>query len=464
MNTNLVSIVKGIAAGYGEAVLADPQRFKAFFSDLAKEEPKPLRIAFGRCIEAGAYTALKTASDRSERGERKTAIAQRVRDEHGLDVALCGEALDILEAALYGTAQTTPPPGAVLAANSAPAVSSAKKKPPIAALIVVAAVVAMVLIGFFYEQSASNNQQSASNSMVFIQGGTFTMGSPPSEAGRDSDEDQHSVTMSSFYMSKYEVTVGDFRRFVNATGYKTTAETSGGGLVLSGGKLVQKSDASWQNPYFSQNDNHPVVLVSWYDAVEYCNWRSQQEGLSPAYIIDKSRKDPNNRNIEQESRWEDGKWVAIGDTLKWTVRWNPSAKGYRLPTEAEWEYACRAGTTTRYWSGNDETSLGGKANVADQTSKEKYNWASIVNIRDGYTETAPVGSFSPNPWGLYDMHGNVWEWCWDWYGSYTSGIQTNPEGPYAGAGRVLRGGSGWAAAGRAPWLSAGAPKFVAVQA
>jgi ribosomal protein L40E len=107
MNTNLLNIVKQIITGYGEAVLADPQRLKAFFSDFAKEEPKPLRIAFGRCIEAKAYEALKTAPDAAERAERKAIIAQRMRDEHGLDTALCGEALDILDAALYGTSKIT---------------------------------------------------------------------------------------------------------------------------------------------------------------------------------------------------------------------------------------------------------------------------------------------------------------------------------------------------------------------
>jgi hypothetical protein len=101
VNTSFLSIVKRIITGYGEGILADPQRLKAFFSDLAKDEPKPLRIAFGRCIEAGAYTALKNTPDQSERVERKYAIAQRLRDEYGLDPDLCAEALDILEAALF---------------------------------------------------------------------------------------------------------------------------------------------------------------------------------------------------------------------------------------------------------------------------------------------------------------------------------------------------------------------------
>jgi hypothetical protein len=104
MNTTLVHIVKQIIAANGETILEDPARLKAFFSDLAKDEPKPLRLAFGRSLEAGAYIALKTAPDAAERAVRKAAIAQRLRDEHGLDIALCGEALDILEAVLCGEA------------------------------------------------------------------------------------------------------------------------------------------------------------------------------------------------------------------------------------------------------------------------------------------------------------------------------------------------------------------------
>jgi hypothetical protein len=107
MNTSFLAIVKRISSEYGEAVLADPQRLKAFFSDLAKDEPKPLRIAFDRCIEAGAYTALKTAPDTTERAERKGLIVQKVHEEHGLDMGLCSEALDILEAALFADRKET---------------------------------------------------------------------------------------------------------------------------------------------------------------------------------------------------------------------------------------------------------------------------------------------------------------------------------------------------------------------
>jgi formylglycine-generating enzyme required for sulfatase activity len=197
---------------------------------------------------------------------------------------------------------------------------------------------------------------------------------------------------------------------VNATGYKTTAETSGGGYVWTSNDWETKADASWKNPYFSQQDNQPVVLVSWYDAVNYCNWRSQQESLTLAY------------------------------TIKGTdVKMNSGAKGYRLPTEAEWEYACRAGTTTPFSTGNNITT-----NQANYDGNYPYNG----NAEGVYREkTTPVGSFAANAWGLHDMHGNVWEWCWDWYDDYDSAAQTDPMGASSGSSRVLRGGS-WYGSGQ----------------
>jgi formylglycine-generating enzyme required for sulfatase activity len=214
--------------------------------------------------------------------------------------------------------------------------------------------------------------------MVSIPGGTFTMGSPDTEDGRDGDEGpRHSVTVSGFSMGRYEVTRAEYRAVMG------------------------------RNPSHFSGDNLPVGLVSWYDAIAYCNALSIREGLTPAYTID-NRSDPNN--------------TSSTDDLKWTVTWNREANGYRLPTEAEWEYACRAGTSTPYYTGNNITT--------SQANYEEY-WGQ---------EPTPVGSFAPNPWGLYDMHGNVAEWCWDWYGSYSSDSQTDPDGPSTGAGRVGRGG------------------------
>jgi formylglycine-generating enzyme required for sulfatase activity len=205
--------------------------------------------------------------------------------------------------------------------------------------------------------------------MVRIQGGTFMMGSPSSEVGHDDDEVQHQVTVSSFYMGKYEVTQKEYQALMGT------------------------------NPSNFKGDNLPVESVTWYDAVNYCNARSRSEGLAPAYTVS---------GID--------------------VTWNRSANGYRLPTEAEWEYACRAGTTTPYSSGS---------------SVDVAGWY----ISNSGNTNHPVGAKQANGWGLYDMHGNVYEWCWDWYGYYPGGAQNNPGGAVSGASRVNRGGS-WISYGR----------------
>jgi formylglycine-generating enzyme required for sulfatase activity len=234
--------------------------------------------------------------------------------------------------------------------------------------------------------------------MVRINAGTFTMGSPDNEPERITGEGpQHQVTVSSFYMGKYEVTQKEYQELmgVNPTSYP-------------------------------HGDNLPVTGVSWYDAIDYCNALSRKEGLTPAYTMDKNRIDPTNTSIGDDRR-------GINDDPKWLVTWNRNANGYRLPTEAEWEYACRAGTTTPFNTGNNITT-----DQANYNGYRPYN----KNVMGQYRQdTIPVGSLAPNPWGLYDMHGNVEEWCWDWWGSYPSGAQTDPVGAASGGARVVRGGS-----------------------
>jgi formylglycine-generating enzyme required for sulfatase activity len=168
-----------------------------------------------------------------------------------------------------------------------------------------------------------------------------------------------------------------------------------------------------------------VINVSWYDAIEYCNWLSEQHGLTPYYAIDKTRKDANNKNDE--------------DKLKWTVTPASKANGYRLPTEAEWEYAAReGGKEVRF--GHGKSAIDPKE-INFNASKDYKKDYSVVGEYRG--KTVPVGSLnSSNALGLHDMSGNVWEWCWDWYGSYPTGVQNNPVGAEQGVYRVIRGG-GW---------------------
>jgi formylglycine-generating enzyme required for sulfatase activity len=255
---------------------------------------------------------------------------------------------------------------------------------------------------------------------VLVPDGEFQMGSSKARDGDAQDDEmvrseKHRVRITrAFYLAATEVTVGQFRRVVEATGYRTEAESDGeGGYGWNEAKKKYERDPkyTWRNPGFPQTDDHPVTNVSWNDAVAYCNALSKGEGLKPYYS---------------------GQGELLG------------GDGYRLPTEAEWEYACRAGTTTRYQSGDDPETLATVGNVADGTAKSKYPGWTTITARDGYVYTAPVGRFLANAFGLYDMHGNVWEWCGDGYKSdyYMESPVDDPRGPSRPSDRVVRGG-GW---------------------
>lgn len=185
---------------------------------------------------------------------------------------------------------------------------------------------------------------------VYIQPGTFMMGSPSNEPERDSDERQHEVTLTNgFYMGATEVTQGQWKAIMGS------------------------------NPSYFKGDNLPVEQVSWNDCQDFIRKLNSKEG----------------------------------------------GNKYRLPTEAEWEYACRTGSKTRFCFGDSDSRLG------------DYAWYS----NNSSSSTHSVAQNKPNAWGLYDMHGNVWEWCQDWYGDYPFGHVTDPEGPSSGSDRVSRGGS-----------------------
>ncbi|MDR2717239.1 MAG: formylglycine-generating enzyme family protein [Treponema sp.] len=223
--------------------------------------------------------------------------------------------------------------------------------------------------------------QRYNHNMVYIEGGTFIMGSPAIEAERDIDEALHQIAVGSFFLGKYEVTQDEYE--------KAMKETPGN---FKGKKL-------------------PVESISWYNAIAFCNKLSQSRGLSPAYVVEGT-----------------------------AVMWDRNANGYRLPTEAEWEYACRAGTGTPFNTGINITT-----DQANFDGRYPYNG----NAPGAFPETTmPVGNYPANAWGLYDMHGNVYEWCWDWHADYARDEQTDPTGPASGSYRVIRGGS-WVNSGQA---------------
>ncbi len=253
-------------------------------------------------------------------------------------------------------------------------------------------------------------QQQRLLDMVSVRGGTFLMGDCFGH-GRADERPLHQVTVSDFLLSRFEVTVAQFREFVTDTGYRTSAERQGGWLIWNGVFWEHRHNASWRKPYFPQTDRDPVVMVSWDDAVRFCNWLSRREGLAPVYTI--------------------------GDEV--TADWG--ADGYRLPTEAEWEYAARSGgREVEYaWARGEP-----QGNGADETVRQAFPawpFATWPAYADGYVTTAPVGSYPPSALGLFDMGGNVWEWCNDWYVEYSAGDQVDPRGPSSGTTRCLRGGS-----------------------
>jgi formylglycine-generating enzyme required for sulfatase activity len=229
--------------------------------------------------------------------------------------------------------------------------------------------------------------------MVVIPAGRFKMGDI--QGNGDSDEKPvHWVSVNKFALGKYEVTKGEFRQFVNATGYKTDAEKEGYCYSYKKGSWGKVKGANWRNPGFYQSDKHPVTCVSWHDATAYAEWLSQQ-----------------------------------------------TRKQYRLPTEAQWEYAARAGTTTsRYWGNNPDDACR-YANIYDKTSENKMTlpWTPH-NCSDGYVYTAPVGRFKPNAFGLFDMIGNLWEWtCSEYQNKYTGTEQRCIKR----AGRFAARGASW---------------------
>ncbi len=225
--------------------------------------------------------------------------------------------------------------------------------------------------------------------LVLIPPGEYVMGSQPG----------HQVRITRpFYLGTHEVTRGQFAEFISATGYRTVAEEVPGGMGLDDSEMGVKWDPArhftWREPGFPQQDNHPVVEITWREASAYCAWLSQKEG-----------------------------------------------KKYRLPTEAEWEYACRAGTVNRFYNGNNLEEATQISNCADAAAHAVFpNWNGVKSS-DGFVYTAPVGKFRPNNFGLHDMLGNVSEWCSDWHAAdyFAHSPVDDPQGPTLGTAHIARG-------------------------
>ena len=245
----------------------------------------------------------------------------------------------------------------------------------------------------------------APTGFALIPAGGFTMGDA---LDGDSDAPTHTVNVSEFYMAQNLVTKAQWdtvRTWAISNGYSDLAAGAG------------------------KASNHPVQTISWFQMVKWCNARSQQEGLTPVYYT----------NDAQTTVYKTGDVNVTNAQVKW------AANGYRLPTEAEWEKAARGGLSGKRFPWGDTISHS-QANYYAQPGSYAYDVSSTSAYHPTYATgsqpyTSPVGSFAANGYGLYDMAGNVWQWCWDWYGTYDTGTPTDPRGVSSGTYRVFRGGS-----------------------
>ncbi|MFH1418739.1 MAG: formylglycine-generating enzyme family protein [Planctomycetota bacterium] len=306
-------------------------------------------------------------------------------------------------------------------------------------------VLAACLLGTVVSTAVGGDGKAQTGNMLLIEGGLFQMGDVFDEGVRFATP-VHEVTVASFYLNKHEVTVEEFAAFVKDTGHVTSAErgdnraaqpgkvpapqtqaeydarlASGGAFILdpAAHETSWGLGASWRDPLYEQGPRDPVVCVSWMDAAQYCNWLSTKEGLPVAYDV-------------KTGDLLDAKGQSTTDVTK--------VKGYRLPTEAEWEYAARErGKKIRFGNGQD---VARPTEMNFNAAEGKFEFAEKGELRG---KTVPVGSFKPNSLGLHDMSGNVWEWCSDVVGRYPDKPQTNPyqqEG-MMGPRRAARGGP-WA--------------------
>ena len=267
------------------------------------------------------------------------------------------------------------------------------------------------------EPAGEAEKKSSHPKLVYIEGGSFLMGDILADGDRAmlAETPVHEVELGSFLLSPYEVTIAEFRKFVEETGFKTFAEKDGESRASEEmNKQGKTQNPNWKAHGFEQTDRHPVVWVAWEDAIVYCNWLSRQHGLPAAY-------DESTGHLLDK----DGKVTT-------DVRQVP---GFRLPTEAEWEYAAKErGKKIRFGNGKN-VAISDEMNFDARKAEKKYT------IKGEYrAATTPVGSFAPNALGFYDMSGNAWEWCSDTGVDYPDKKVTNPYALNKG-GHMARGGT-----------------------
>lgn len=248
--------------------------------------------------------------------------------------------------------------------------------------------------------------------MVILEGGWFEMGCLEDADCSETWTKNYKVYVDEFYISSNEVTIAEFKEFTNETNSKTRAEKEGWAWIKEDSRWEKGEGVCWSSPGYLQDDNHPVTSISWYDAVEYCNWLSIINGLEPFYRMSEN-----------------------------SVEMVQGSVGFRLPTEVEWEYAARNGGKPHKYPWGSREPAGEICNFLPDSSSQdwKHSGAGEDNCA-----TTPVMSYSSNPAGLYDMAGNVREWCWDWFDKDYYGQsheKTNPTGPSSGSKRVIRGGA-----------------------
>lgn len=272
-----------------------------------------------------------------------------------------------------------------------------------------ASLYANVKVRIIADNGQSTGGGTVSAGMVRIPGGTFTMGDSKVE-GYSNELPTHSVMVSTFGLWKTEVTYAQWKELVdwNTSGSKGYDFAVGQRGADSGGSALADTAA---------NNSHPVTMVTWYDVVKWCNAKSRKDGFEPCYYTDAALT----------TELKSGSPTVY---VKWT------ANGYRLPTEAEWEYAARGGLEGKSYPWGDGIN-GSQANY--HISSDPLSGTKPVGYYNG--GQTPAGVDMKNGYGLYDMAGNIWEWCWDWYGSYAATTQADPRGPDSGSDRVDRGGS-----------------------